>query len=115
VGASAFALYAMAYGTRASRQALYVEPRTLMAMGVGIALFSALIPLFAGEPFFTGLWTKLPGGLKVGTPISFDIGVYLLVVGMTLVVIFELDDDGLSLFPREDHPRSETSTPPPAT
>jgi len=26
--------------------------------------------------------------------------VYLLVVGMALVVIYELDDDGLSLFPR---------------
>ena len=46
VGASAFALYAMAYGTRASRGALYVDPRTLMASGVGIALLSALLPMF---------------------------------------------------------------------
>ena len=114
VGASAFALYAMAYGTRASRGALYVDPRTLMASGVGIALLSALLPMFFGEPFFTGLWTTLPGGIKVGTPISFDIGVYLLVVGMTLVVVYELDDDGLSLFPREEHPRKKTSHTPPA-
>jgi len=100
VGASGFALYAMAYGTDASRKALQVDPRTLMTVGVGLALLSALIPVATGDAFFQGLWTELPGGVKVGTPILFDIGVYLLVVGMALVVIYELDDDGLSLFPR---------------
>ncbi|MFO8232992.1 MAG: Na+/H+ antiporter subunit B [Longimonas sp.] len=114
VGASAFALYAMAYGTRASRRALHVDPRTLMAAGVGIALVSALIPLFTGDAFFQGLWAELPGGIKVGTPILFDIGVYLLVVGMALIVVYELDDDGLSLFPREERPRKKTSHTPPA-
>ncbi|PEN06704.1 Na(+)/H(+) antiporter subunit B [Longimonas halophila] len=109
VSASAFALYAMAYGTQDARRALYADPRTLMASGVGIALVSALIPLFSGAPFFKGLWTTLPGGVKLGTPILFDIGVYLLVVGMTLVVIYELDDDGLSLFPRDNRPGT---TPP---
>lgn len=115
VGASAFALYAMAYGTRASRQALSVDPRTLMAAGVGIALISALIPLFTGQAFFKGLWAELPGGIKVGTPILFDIGVYLLVVGMALIVVYELDDDGLSLFPREGRSRKTPSNTPPAT
>lgn len=100
VGASGFALYAMAYGTRASREALQMDPRNLMAMGVGLALVSALIPLATGNAFFQGLWTELPGGVKVGTPILFDVGVYLLVIGMALIVIYELDDDGLSLFPR---------------
>lgn len=102
VASGSFALYAMAYGIAASKRALRLDPRTLMAMGLGTALVSGLIPLVLNGPLLKGLWVKLPGGLKVGTPILFDIGVYLLVIGVTLIIIYELEGFGENLFPTEE-------------
>jgi multicomponent Na+:H+ antiporter subunit B len=58
-----------------------------------MAVLSGLIPLFAGESFLTGLWydeITIPVLGKPGTPILFDIGVYLLVAGTILSLIFTL-------------------------
>jgi multicomponent Na+:H+ antiporter subunit B len=48
--------------------------------------------VFLGLPFMTGLWysAKIPVIGKVGTPLVFDVGVYLLVVGIVLTIIFAL-------------------------
>jgi multicomponent Na+:H+ antiporter subunit B len=44
----------------------------------------------------TGAWlpNPLPVVGKVGTPVIFDVGVYLLVFGITLTIIFALMDTG---------------------
>lgn len=102
VAGISFALYAMAYGTRASRRALRVTPNTLLAVGLGVALLSAVLPLLGDGALLQGLWTTLPLKVKVGTPILFDVGVYLLVIGITLMIVYELDEIGEGLFPRED-------------
>lgn len=105
VAAGAFALYAAAYGSALSRKTLRVSPLELMSVGVGLALLSGLLPLLFGEPILTGLWAYFTLGgedMKVGSVLLFDIGVYLLVVGMVLTVIYELDLFGLGLFPREE-------------
>lgn len=99
VASGSFALYAMAYGVVESKRALRVDPRTLMAVGLGTALLSGLIPVLLQGPLLKGLWAKLPGGIKVGTPILFDVGVYLLVIGVTLIIIYELEGFGEDLFP----------------
>ena len=105
VAASSFALYAVAYGTEASRRTLQISPLTLMSVGLATAALAGILPLFIGEAFLTGLWLKVPIGgdalLKLGSPVLFDIGVYLLVCGMGLTLVYELDEDGRSLFPRE--------------
>jgi hypothetical protein len=36
--------------------------------------------------------TPLPGIGKLGSPLLFDIGVYLVVVGSVLLMVMELDD-----------------------
>jgi len=102
IAASAFALYATGYGTEDARDALYINPLELMSVGLGIALLTGLFPLLLGQPVFTGLWaefTLLGADLKIGSPIIFDIGIFLLVVGTALAVIFELDTDGDPFFP----------------
>ncbi len=105
VAAGAFALYAAAYGSALSRRTLRVTPLELMSVGVGLALAAGLVPLFFGEPILTGLWVEFTLGgadIKTGTVLLFDIGVYLLVIGTVLTVIYELDLFGLGLFPREE-------------
>ncbi|MEM7332641.1 MAG: Na+/H+ antiporter subunit B [Chloroflexota bacterium] len=92
IAASAFVLYSIPYGPRAARELLQVDPRTLMGVGLLMVVVSGLISLFAGLPFLTGIWgeREYPVLHKLGTPLLFDTGVYLAVIGVTLLIIFEL-------------------------
>lgn len=96
IAGSAFGLYAMAYGERSARQALTVDPLTLVATGLLIALASGMAGPLMGQPFLTGTWYDVDvgalGTVRFGTPVLFDIGVYVLVVGMTTALIFTLGE-----------------------
>jgi len=85
VAAAGVALYAMAYNARTARRLLRVPPRSLMAAGLMVALLAAAFGTWSVAPL-TGQWIVLaiPGGgdLKVGTPLFFDFGVFLVVLGV---------------------------------
>lgn len=96
VGAGAFTLYAIAFGTEASRKVLRIHPITLIALGLLSLVVSGLIPMFVSEPFLTGKWLFIEWGaidMKLSSPLIFDIGVYLCVVGFIVTVIFSLEDE----------------------
>lgn len=93
IAAAAFALYSIAYGVQLAKRILTVEPRRLMSIGLALAAISGAIPMFFGEPFMKGMWVELPILGKLGTPTIFDIGVYLVVVGVMLTIIFTLLDE----------------------
>ena len=95
VAATAFALYALAYGVDAARQAVGVDPKRLAAAGLLVALASACVALVAAQPFMTGLWLAgaWPVVGKIGTPVVFDAGVYALVAGVTLTIVFSLMEE----------------------
>lgn len=99
VVAASFVLYAMAYGVDAGRRALLVDPSTLLGSGLLVALASGLPAVLIGRPFMTALWTRLrigSGVLDVGTPLVFDVGVFLTVIGVVLTIVFTLADATLS-------------------
>lgn len=60
VASSALMLYGIALSPAAVRRLLPVEPRSLIAIGLLMALISGMIPMFANQPFMTGLWLKTP-------------------------------------------------------
>lgn len=95
VAASGFALYALAHGVSTARLKMHFEPHTLVAAGLLTAAGSGCLPLFVGRPFLTGLWSgqQLPGIGKAGTPLLFDTGVYLVVMGMALLIVFSLMEE----------------------
>jgi multicomponent Na+:H+ antiporter subunit B len=95
MAAAAFALYAIAHNVAEAKKALYLNPRTLIAIGLLAAVSSGLSSLLAGYPFMTGLWSSqnVPMLGKVGTPLLFDLGVYLVVLGITLLIIFSLAEE----------------------
>jgi multicomponent Na+:H+ antiporter subunit B len=96
VGASAFVLFAIAFGTRVTRKLLRIDPRVMVGWGLLFALISGIMSMMAGDAFFTGQWTfpvLFGTELHLGTPLIFDIGVYLVVVGFTLAVIFALEEE----------------------
>ena len=91
VAAAAFALYGIAFGMQSAHRALLVEPLTLLGVGRLIALTSGLPAALTGMPYLTAQWTAWP--VYNGTPLLFDIGVFLVVSGVVLMMIFSLAEE----------------------
>ncbi|MGE0703009.1 MAG: Na+/H+ antiporter subunit B [Vicinamibacterales bacterium] len=91
VAAAAFALYAIAFGVQRAREALSLRPLTLLGAGLLVALVSGLPAVLRGEPFLTAVWAL--GPVAVGTPAVFDAGVFLVVTGVVLMMIFSLAEE----------------------
>jgi multicomponent Na+:H+ antiporter subunit B len=95
VVASAFVLYTISAGVPACRQALLVDPSILLSGGLFVALSSGLLALFAGRPYMTAAWISVgvpPAAASLGTPLLFDAGVFLAVIGVVLTIVFALAD-----------------------
>lgn len=107
IAASAVGLILLGCGLAAARRALRVRPVSLILAGLATALASGLIaPLSAKGPILSGVWLPefhLPGlgSVHLGTPLLFDFGVYLVVIGFTLMCLFALvgrgNDNGGSI------------------
>ena len=95
VAASAYALFAIANGVSEAVKFLKVDPIYLIGNGLLIALISALLPILLGKSFMTGLWlsNEIPVVGKLGTPLIFDIGVFILVLGIASKIIFSLAEE----------------------
>lgn len=95
VAATAYALLALTGGTEAARRLLPARPQLLVGVGLLAALAAGVVGLAAGRPFLTGLWGDmlLPVVGKPGTPVLFDTGVYLTVLGVVLLILFTLQEE----------------------
>jgi multicomponent Na+:H+ antiporter subunit B len=97
IAAAAFSLHAIASDVRTARRTLRLDPRALVPIGLIIALVSGIIALAFDRPFMAGLWVTLYipwlEELHVGTPLLFDAGVYVVVLGVTLTIIFSLAEE----------------------
>ena len=92
VASIAFSLYAFVFGPGAARGILRAGPRAVGAVGLAVAIASGLVgPILDAAPFLTGLWGTL-AGLKLGTPVMFDVGVYLVVIGVVLTFVFGIKE-----------------------
>ncbi len=116
IAATAFALYSIAYGVDMTQRALRVQPATLVAIGLLLALVSGVMALAIDDEPFTGLWLFVEfgsgigvdeeapthgvghdasghseGGLPLSTVLMFDTGVFLVVLGTVLSVLFTLE------------------------
>jgi multicomponent Na+:H+ antiporter subunit B len=97
VAAAAFVLLSIANGVEVARRTLRIDPRTFIGGGLLIMLASGFVgPLFYGEPYLTSHWWIVPLGsieVALGTPLFFDIGVYLAVAGTILLITFSLEEE----------------------
>jgi len=99
VVAATFVLYVMAYGVAAARRALLIDPATLLGIGLLVALASGMAPVLFGRTFMTAMWGRVSVGssaIDIGTPLTFDIGVFLAVIGVVLTIVFTLAEVSLS-------------------
>ncbi len=95
--ASAMVLHAVAFGTRSARRSIVLPPETLAALGLALGALVALAPLALGAPAFSAAWITLtlggPGEVHLGTPLLFDVGIYVLVLGASLTIVFALEEE----------------------
>ncbi len=89
VAACAAVLLALAFGGGRARRVMRVPPAIVLALGLATAAGAGVIGLLQGAPFLTGAWFTA-GGLKLGTPLLFDLGVFLTVLGAVLHMLFRL-------------------------
>lgn len=94
---SGLALFALAFDVPSARKLLRLPPLQVAALGLLCSLVSGLVAAGQRLPYLTGRWTtvRAPGfdAIKVGTPVLFDIGVYLVVLGVTTAIIFALAEE----------------------
>ncbi|MGD2100566.1 MAG: Na+/H+ antiporter subunit B [Desulfobacterales bacterium] len=94
VASATFILHSYAYDVQSTRALLRISPRTLIGVGLLLALGSGCVSLVSGKPFMTGRWGEIHIGTAevwhLGTPVFFDLGVYLVVIGAVLTIILTL-------------------------
>jgi len=111
VTAISFILLAMALGLGAIRRILKIDPALVGICGLGLAALTAAAPMFFGEPFFTHhmFHFHLPvvGEIEMGTTLLFDLGVYFVVVGVSVKIVLTLawSTAGRAIFERKEQAR----------
>ena len=99
VAGSAISLRYLAGGIEGVRSISRFQPWTILGIGLLMSGITALAPLLRGEPVLTSLGrdveVPLMGTLYASTTMAFDIGVYLVVVGLIFMIFeaFGEDDD----------------------
>lgn len=98
VGASGFLFYDLSGYGRPVRGLFSWSPFVFLTSGLGVAVISALPGLFGGAGFMKGFWlptVELPvlGAVHLGTPMLFDVGVYLTVIGFILLLAGTLAEE----------------------
>lgn len=92
--AISFVLLGLALGMESLHRVMRFDPVRLAAAGLLLATLTSAAPLLVGGPFLEHfnfhLTVPLLGELHVGTPLLFDLGVFLVVVGMACKIIFVL-------------------------
>lgn len=94
IGSIGFVFYTMNHGSERTRRRFKINTIALIASGLLIAGISGVISIFFGDPFLTARWEDyyLPFVGRPGTPLLFDVGVYILVVGIVLKITLTMSE-----------------------
>jgi len=92
VASIAFVLHSFANGTENTMKILRYKPLSLIPIGLAISAVSVAIPSLFGLPPMTGLWFEEPIPVigMIGSALFFDLGVYLVVIGVVLTILFTI-------------------------
>ena len=95
LASTAFALFMISSGRKEASHALPFDARMLIGGGLLVAFIAAAFGLFQGQPLLTGVWIAVPEGETphYGTPLLFDVGVFLVVSGITILILQSLAEE----------------------
>jgi multisubunit Na+/H+ antiporter MnhB subunit len=86
--AGAFIVRAVAFDVSNAQRALRLAPIHWVGLGLLCAFLSAWVAVLQGKVFMEGIWAG-----PIGTPVIFDAGVFMVVVGIGTWIAFELLED----------------------
>jgi multicomponent Na+:H+ antiporter subunit B len=94
VASIAFVLHSFAYGLTSTKVLLKYPPLSFIPVGLLLAFVSGIVPMFLGKSYMTGIWSSdpLPVIGLVGSALFFDIGVFVVVIGVTLTILFTISE-----------------------
>jgi len=105
VTATAFILQYMAHGSQWVSSRFDANYRKIIALGILIALATGVGSWFFDRPFLTSWFEyfKIPlvGKVELASAIAFDLGVYITVVGATLMILASLGKLTIGTEPKE--------------
>lgn len=96
VAAVGFVLHMFAFGLDETRKLLGIHPGYVIPIGLSLSLLSGFSPIIlAGKPFMTSIWFKNPAPVigTIGSPLFFDLGVFLVVFGVSLTILFTISEE----------------------
>ena len=93
VAALAVTIVALADRVPAARRRLRAHPVVIIGTGVVMAMVSGLPGLFIDGSFLAHQWLHFSNGFKIGTTMLYDLGVYLVVMGGMLALVFRLYEE----------------------
>lgn len=95
IASTAFVLHMFAHSVEETKKLLRIHPGFLMPAGLTLSILSGFAPkVMGGLPFLTGIWFSEPIPVLglIGTALFFDLGVYLVVVGVSLTILFTISE-----------------------
>lgn len=98
IAAVALVLYRMSHGRDAMSRIMPFHPRVLIATGLAIATLTGILPLLWQKPLLYSVVIDVPlpyaaEALHIPTAFFFDVGVLLVVVGVSVGMIVRLGEE----------------------
>ncbi len=94
IASAALLLVFLAFGARGLKRALPLDPEALTGVGLAAAILAGIVGLVFNDTFLTYTYasTELPliGDVKISTLLLFDVGVYILVIGLVATAVLRL-------------------------
>ncbi|MCV9963425.1 Na(+)/H(+) antiporter subunit B [Pararhizobium sp. BT-229] len=97
IAVAALSIYGIAFGVETVRRAIVFHPLAIAGAGLLLATLSGLLSMVFHVPFMTGLWVYpvvLGTEIPLSSVMTFDIGVYLVVVGAVTSIALSLEERG---------------------
>jgi multicomponent Na+:H+ antiporter subunit B len=97
IAVAALSIYGIAFGVETVRRAIVFHPLAIAGAGLMLSTLSGLVSMVFHGPFMTGLWIYpviLGEEVPLSSVMTFDIGVYLVVVGAVTSVALSLEERG---------------------
>ncbi len=92
IASIAFVLHGFTNGVDSTLRLMPMHPGVLIPFGLGFSTISMFLPVFWGQPVMTSMWLpmKIPVLGMVGTTLLFDVGIYFVVIGVVLTILFSI-------------------------
>lgn len=94
VASIAFVLHSFAYSPVQTLKMFSVQPFFLIPTGLMLCFLSGMLPVLLGHPFMSVVWfaDSVVAIGAFGSALLFDIGVYMVVIGVVLTILFTISE-----------------------